>query len=157
MADQLPIMIAKFWSRVGVTSNSQCWLWRGRRGHKDYGRWQRTMAHRFAYELVKGPIPEGLLVCHTCDTPLCCTPRHLKVGTYKDNSRDCVERGRIAHGETHGRTKITAEQASHIRRNPDGLKLRELAAQFGLAISTVSYIRSGSLKTWKHLPQAETV
>ncbi len=110
------------------------------------------MAHRIAYELASGPIPEGLILRHSCDNSLCCNPRHLTPGTFADNSRDCVERGRIAHGEKHGRAKINTEQALYIRRNPDKLKGVELASRFGISESTVSYIRSGSPKTWKYLP-----
>lgn len=109
------------------------------------------MAHRHAYALVNGPIPAKVLIRHTCDTPLCCNPNHLIPGTYLDNSRDCVDRKRIAHGETHGRAKITREQALYIRANPDKLRLWQLAERFGIAISTCSYIRSGSPKSWKYL------
>lgn len=139
-----------FWSRVRKEGPDDCWLWTGRRNSKGYGRLKRTMAHRYAYALKHGPIPEGVIIRHRCDVPLCCNPAHLEPGTFKDNSRDCVERKRIAHGESHGRAKITREQALAIRA-AKGVRLHVLAKKYGIAVSTVSYIRSGSPKSWKYL------
>lgn len=79
---------------------SGCWEWNGlRRDHKlPYGRiWinkrQKTV-HRVAYEVFKGKIPKGLLVCHICDNPPCINPNHLFLGTQKDNSHDRDKKGR---------------------------------------------------------------
>lgn len=54
----------------------------------------RKLAHRLAYELAVGPIPAGYVVLHTCDTPRCVNPDHLKVGTQADNIADAVSKGR---------------------------------------------------------------
>jgi hypothetical protein len=51
-------------------------------------------AHRVAYELAVGPIPEGKHICHTCDTPACVNPKHLYVGDPATNGRDRAARGR---------------------------------------------------------------
>lgn len=51
-------------------------------------------AHRFSYQQFKGKIPDGMIVCHSCDTPACVNPEHLWVGTYQDNSDDCHKKGR---------------------------------------------------------------
>lgn len=147
MADLTPIEVARFWSRVAASTDFQCWPWTGQKNEKGYGRFGETMAHRVAFELVHGPVPDGQIVRHRCDNPTCCNPGHLEPGSHKDNSADALERGRFAKGERHGNTKLTAEQVAYIRRNPDGLKQIALARQFGVSPSTLSYIRSG--RTWR--------
>ena len=147
MANLAPIDIAAFWSRVSVSTPFQCWPWNGPKNDAGYGRFKDTMAHRVAFALIHGPIPDGLIVRHRCDNKPCCNPQHLLVGTNQDNSNDAVERGQIARGERHGRTRLTAENVTYIRQNPQSLKITALAARFGVCKATVSYIRSG--RSWK--------
>jgi hypothetical protein len=147
MADFTPMDIAAFWSRVEGSTPFQCWPWQGQKNDKGYGRWRGSMAHRAAYELVHGPIPEGQIVRHRCDNPPCCNPDHLVAGTHVDNAQDALTRGRFSEGARHGNTKLTQEQADYIRRNPDGKRQRDLAKQFGVSVSTISYIRSG--RSWR--------
>lgn len=73
--------------------NSGCWLWIGSLLPKGYGcfstsKGNNERAHRFAWRNLKGPIPEGMFVCHKCDTPSCVNPDHLFLGTHQDNMRD---------------------------------------------------------------------
>lgn len=74
-----------------------CWLWRGY-APNGYGRMSiaghMQSTHRIAYRLFVAPIPEGLDVCHRCDTPACVNPAHLFVGTRQDNLDDMVDKGR---------------------------------------------------------------
>ena len=80
--------------------SGDCWEFQGCR--TDFGHGQisadrkniRLRAHRVAWEIWKGPIPEGLCVLHKCDNPPCCNPEHLFLGTKKDNTRDMISKGR---------------------------------------------------------------
>lgn len=75
-----------------------CWLWEKRIDTRGYGIFRVgggiRIAHRFSYELHKGPIPDGVFVCHHCDVRCCVNPHHLFLGTNSDNQLDCVRKGR---------------------------------------------------------------
>jgi hypothetical protein len=97
---------ARFWSKV--EKGQGCWTWTAGRNADGYGWFKISggpkVAHRVAWELTNGPIPEGLIVRHRCDNPPCVNPGHLELGTHKDNRRDCSQRGRASSrftGVTH--------------------------------------------------------
>lgn len=145
MAEKGLITAARFWAKVSMPSDFQCWEWTGGKLDNGYGRFGETgRAHRWSYEYFNGPIPEGLMVLHSCDNKLCVNPAHLRAGTHAENVQDAIDRGRYKFC---GNVKVTPDQAEYIRRNPENLKLKELAARFGIAKSTASMIRSG--KTWR--------
>lgn len=102
------------------------------------------MAHRVAYEIARGPIPEGMLVRHSCDNPTCCNPDHLLIGTHKENTGDAIERNRLAAGERHGKTRLTQEIVDYIRANPLGLAQCDLATLYGVSEASISRIRKGN-------------
>ena len=85
--------------QAAAPKRDSCLLWKGYRRSDGYGlvrvngRYYR--AHRFVFEKAYGPIPSGILVCHSCDTPACVKPKHLFLGTNKDNSNDKVRKGRL--------------------------------------------------------------
>ncbi|MGH7022198.1 MAG: HNH endonuclease signature motif containing protein [Caulobacteraceae bacterium] len=83
---------------VEIDPRSGCHLWTGHRDQGGYGRMsvnkRNRAVHRVAWELVNGPIPEGMLALHICDNPRCCNPAHLKLGTQADNNRDRIAKGR---------------------------------------------------------------
>lgn len=85
-------------ARVATVPEAGCWLWMGGAYPSGYGRMtsggKNRRAHRGVWELVNGPIPEGLAVCHKCDTPLCVNPDHLFLGSQAANVRDMAAKGR---------------------------------------------------------------
>jgi len=85
----------RLWSKV--TKTETCWTWTGARNRKGYGeigaKGRVQKAHRIAWELTYGPIPEGLDVLHHCDNPPCCRPDHLFLGTDADNMADMMAKG----------------------------------------------------------------
>lgn len=115
-------MIAQpeFWTRVDLTSTDGCWPWTGSHGTTGYGQLQiggqKIGAHRRAWELTFGPIPEGMYICHHCDNPPCVRPDHLYVGTASDNNHDAVVRGRRSTREPiqHGRACQTRPGVPHL-------------------------------------------
>lgn len=105
--------------------------------------------HRFSYLLHNGEIPEGLEVCHSCDTTLCVNPRHLFVGTHSDNMKDMIRKGRADNsGQRNGRSKLTADDVAAIRRESTGRhgEGTMFARRFGVSSATVSKVIRGD--TW---------
>ncbi len=128
--------------------NSGCRLWEGEiRGRMGYGfvrydgRPQR--AHRVAYQLACGPIPDGMFVCHKCDVPSCVNPDHLFLGTPADNMRDMAAKGRnvTMDGATNGLARLTRESARAIF--VDRRLRREIAREYGITKTSVTEIRRG--------------
>lgn len=151
----------RFWKMVAKTGDAtECWLWKGRPSVWGYGRMmingRRTVAHRIAWELTNGPIPDGLLACHNCpggDNPLCCNPSHLFLGTSADNSHDMAAKGRAARrpGEGTATAKLTDADVLAIRARYRFRKVtqRDLAAAYG--VSVVCIDRVLNRRSWRHI------
>ena len=103
----------RFWEKVGKKREDDCWLWLGARHHTGYNQFdvggKKVAAHRYSWILSFGNIPNDINVLHSCDRPSCVNPKHLFLGTQQDNVQDCKQKGRLnrAHGEKHGRAKLT--------------------------------------------------
>jgi len=103
--------------------------------------------HRISYKLHYGNIKKGLYVLHKCDNELCINPRHLFLGTQKDNMSDASNKGRISRGEKHYSAKLTEKDVLFIRKMSDTNK--QAAKIFRVTASTISSIRCGI--TWRWL------
>lgn len=139
----------------------RCWIWTGGKSKKGYGQFtvkgKNLRAHRYAYEVLVGPVPNGLCVLHKCDTPSCVNPKHLFVGTTQENQQDKFVKGRQAKGESNGFSKVTESVVRELRRRYELKKgyydpvngQPALAKEFGLTQANVSLIVRR--ETWKHV------
>lgn len=132
---------------------SGCWLWLGSWDKHGYGKTPGTdgsrKAHRVYFQHHNGPIPNGLSVCHRCDTPACVNPDHLFLGDAKTNAADMKAkgRGRLAKGEANTAAKLKEAQVISIFK--DMRKSSAIASHYGVSKATVIGIQKGYL--WTHL------
>lgn len=93
--------IERLWRNVRKSVG--CWEWLASVNHGGYGIFKfngkTRIVHRIVWELENGLIPDGLFLCHHCDTPRCVRPSHLFLGTAAENMQDAVRKGRMASGE----------------------------------------------------------
>jgi hypothetical protein len=142
-----------FWDRVEKRDQYSCWLWKGTIYSSGYGVAKigrtRMLAHRLSYELLRGPIDDGLFVCHTCDNPSCVNPSHLFLGTLQDNVDDMMVKERNVRGRNVNTCKLTEDDVLEIRKLAGNLSTKELANRFGVSDTTIWQI--ANRKSWKWL------
>lgn len=152
-----PKQISDFNSNVLKGQQDVCWPYQGHITEFGYGRvgisGENEMAHRIAYGLNYGEIPEGLFVLHECDNRRCCNPAHLFLGTREENNTDRDAKGRhvVLRGEQIGNSKLTAEQVKQIRfwYALGGYTQAALARRFNLERSCISALVTR--KNWRHI------
>ena len=128
-----------------------CWYYTGYVGVNGYGYLTidsvRHRTHRLSYQIYKGPIPEGLYVCHKCDNRSCVNPDHLFLGTAKDNWHDCLSKGRIDFSylsDVDGvRCVLTKNQAEEILRDWKEYPRIYFCHKFKVSRSAVSRVLNG--------------
>lgn len=141
-----------FHDRYIPVTESGCWLWIGTYSSKGYGwaTFSRKMikAHRLAFELFVGPIPDGKLVLHRCDVRCCVNPNHLFIGTAQDNSDDAVRKGRIRSGADAHLSKLSYESVVSVcQLHAEGVRPVDIAERFGVHPSCIYHIISG--RSWR--------
>ena len=140
-----------------------CWNWRFRMARCKEPRagtfslnGHVMIAYRASYIIHVGPIPEGVLICHSCDNGLCVNPEHLWIGTVGDNNRDAIAKGRrlntLQKGESHTFSKLTQEKVRYFRAEMKDAKwgtLSRLSRELDVDKSTLQDVLRG--RTWKHV------
>lgn len=148
----------RFWRFVSRTDPAACWIWSGKTERNGYGRFQiggkgspQVGAHRFSYEMHHGPIPDGMVVMHTCDTPGCVNPAHLIAGTHKANTSDMIAKGRHKRiaplGNDNGKALLSADTVRMIRSSLE--TNAELSRRLSVSPNTIRGVRTG--RTWAHV------
>ena len=133
-----------------LDKSGPCWLWLGAKHASPFDRrrlpygainfnGRATKAHRVAWTLYRGQIPDGLLVLHKCDTPVCCNPEHLWLGTQQNNVDDMMRKGR--HGWNSKPKLLRDNQIAQIQSSDETCVA--LAKQYGVSISTLFRYRRG--------------
>lgn len=146
----------------------------GPKNQHGYGMCKREgdqyFTHRLSYEMLYGPIPPGLMVCHRCDNPPCCRPDHLFLGTSRDNQRDAIFKGRrgsrnrperygsmygmttkaLPKGEAHWKARLTEEDVRVIRaRYAAGEDVQSIANDYPVTRVNINYVVLR--RTWVHV------
>lgn len=153
---------AKYRFLAGVNKNGpihpscdRCWQWTASVLQDGYGQFgvngSTTRAHRYSWELYNGKIPDGLSVLHHCDNQLCVNPKHLFLGTHRQNMLDMTNKKRQAKGEQQHLAKLTTKDVLELRRLHKTGKFSRLqiAAMFGISVQNVGCIIKRY--TWKHV------
>lgn len=147
----------RFWEKVDTSG--ECWEWMAGKDGTGYGGFKidgkMIKAHRYAYSVVYGPIPEGMNICHHCDNEGCVRPSHLFLGTQKDNVQDSIAKGRFANlpdtrGEKHSNSRLVENDVREIRRLRSlGVMQTTLAKMWMVSRPHISHIVAR--KKWKHI------
>ncbi len=149
---------ANVWRFISVGGADECWNWIGSKDTTGYGRIgigrKYYAVHRIVYSLSVKDIPfsapkkrtdEGH-VLHTCDNRACCNPRHLFLGTQKDNMRDMVSKSRRAStkGELNPNAVLSRKDVGDIKWIlSKGIACPEIARLYGVTATAISRIRDG--------------
>ncbi len=139
--------IERFWYYVDKRGEDECWEWKGHKSPEGYGHLHiktgTTVTSRISWQIHYGEIPKGMLVCHKCDNPPCCNPKHLFLGTDLDNiqDRDKKKRNKQCKGRNHYKAEIVEADVINIRNlNKEGMSQKELSKMYNLSQASISKI-----------------
>lgn len=147
----------RFMRQVQITGTpGDCWRWTGNAPDGRYGHFtvkgEHFGAHRWIFETVVGPIPEGLILRHRCDNPWCVNPQHLEPGTHADNTRDKFDRGRAPDrkGSRHPLARLSEDDIIRIRDlAAGGQRQADLADRYGMSRQQIGKIVRR--QNWSHV------
>lgn len=137
------------------TKTETCWIWNAAKHNFGHGRIQvngkNCYAHRISYEIFKGPIPNNMAVCHSCDNPSCVNPMHLWVGSPAENFRDMFLKKRNMRGSQAPWSKLTEQKVKELRElyRSGEYTMKELGEKYGVYDTTICAIIHR--KKWKHV------
>jgi len=135
-----------------------CWEWQAAKDKQGYGKFsykgKDMLAHRASWMIYNGKIPDGICVLHKCDNPSCVNPKHLFLGTRKDNAKDMLNKGRSVRGEKHSASKLTEKEVLQIRKlyqrgKHGGMNSIKLANMFNTTHKTISLVVDRV--NWRHV------
>jgi hypothetical protein len=140
-----------------IDKSQECWLWTASTTDDGYGKYtvrlgkeSRTFrSTRLSFFLNYGYIDDTLLVCHTCDNPLCVNPKHLFLGTVKENNMDCITKGRQRHAKWENKsTLLKNDDVIEIKKLiKSGVSQIDIAKMFNVGKNCIWFIANGI--TWK--------
>ena len=137
----------RFWRFVDQGGLDDCWEWQGAKSSKSYGlikhHGKNLGAHRVSYEMYKGPIPKGKMVCHHCDNPPCINPAHLYAGTHKTNGQDMVRRGR------HWGPKLTGEDNPNTTISDAIVEMARCDPRPSTVLAPILGVHLETLRNWR--------
>lgn len=134
----------RFWERVNKTD--YCWEWQGHTNSKGYGtismHGRHFTTHRFSFAIFHGFLPSCKMdIMHICDNKKCVNPKHLKIGTRSENTKDYFSKNPIpwSTGERNNKAKITDLQYTEIKKLLNSGKSKTSAAKmFGITVQSLS-------------------
>lgn len=143
--------LERFMAKAYQEPNTGCWLFSccGSDGYGTFYYEQKVQrAHRAAYKMFRGQIPEKTEVCHSCDVPSCVNPAHLFLGSHLDNMTDMYRKNRriAARGDKCRSTILTPEKVKLIRASTSPVKT--MASEYGVSTILIYQIRRGLKWKW---------